>query len=243
MFELGAGMSVRFKPLVVAIAGIALGVTKGYAGCVGGIGSANLSCTSTANSASQLTLNSYSDWIKTTYLPSAIQFAMSSFAKIYQSDPTATSGWAQIHDDWGGWSPSASHTIQYSKSAAPWFVKTDAATEKQNSHFYIDGTGNSSNAANVWFEINWTKVVPTVIDGVMNYVASYNYSINAAAWGSTLVKDRAAWPASPDFQASASGTYNFTAAVPGPIAGAGLPALLGLIGFAAWRHRRRQAEA
>lgn len=81
-------------------------------------------------------------------------------------------------------------------------------------------------AANAFYSLSGTTPSTFVLN--LPSFGTQNIKMTNTAWGT------------PDY----GKVYDLKiSAVPGPIAGAGLPALLGLMGFTAWHRRRQQAEA
>lgn len=208
----------------VALIACVAGVLPAQAGCTGAVGSTDLSCTSNNG-----TLADYVTWIETTYLSEAVQSLMQSFAAVYSPATSTGTGYGQVYDNWNNNDHSASKTVAYGLTVSPWYVSTTTKTTKTGDEFYVDGTTSSINGANVYLELSWTGTVAKVIDGVTNYIASYSYTIAGAAWATGM--------ANVTVNASGTGEYNLTA-VPGPVAAAGLPALLAFGAYAVYRRRR-----
>lgn len=212
-----------------AIALIALvHATPVQAGCSGGVGSTDLSCTSTGGS-----LADYKTWIETVYAPAAVQALMSSFAAVYSPATSQGKGYGQVSDEWGAsTSKNSSFRVDYYQYTQPNTVSTTTTTAKPGSDFIVDGSTLSWYGANVWVELQWVSTAAQTINGITDYIASYTYTVTGNAWANV----------SQAVSAGGSGTYNLTATpVPGPIAAAGLPAVLGLIGFGLYRRRRNAA--
>lgn len=218
-------MRKLFLSGTVALMSCLAGALPAQAGCTGAVGSTDLSCTSNNG-----TLADYVTWIETTYLAQAVQSLMQSFAAVYSPVTSNGTGYGQVYDNWNVNAHDTSKTVAYGLTVSPWYVSSTTTTTKTGDEFYVDGVTSSINGANVYLELNWTGTVARVIDGVTNYIASYSYTITGAAW--------AAGMANATVNKSGSGEYNLTA-VPGPVAAAGLPALLAFGAYAAYRRRRR----
>ncbi|MDR7145228.1 hypothetical protein [Rhizobium sp. BE258] len=221
------------RKLGLSIAGIIVALSFGgtaEAGCSGGVGSTDLSCTSNAG-----TLNDYKTWAQSVYLPAAISKAMSSFSIAFAAanDPHMF-GYSQVADEWGPFSNRSMFTSNLNFSRSPWYVANSTTTTKGSlSDFIVDGLTANNFGANAWLELNWTGTVSQVIDGATNYLAQYNYTFHADSWAGSF--------ANGTISLNGSGTYNLTKsvqAVPGPEAGAGIGGLA-FCAMTLWVKRRR----
>jgi MYXO-CTERM domain-containing protein len=228
-----------------AIALIALvHATPVQAGCSGGVdtvGSANLSCTTNSG-----TLADYKTWVETEYVPAALKAVMESVVSIYNASVPGLAGNATVQDKWGVGTPYARNTTRYwSSSSYGGVVGVDKDVKKSSSTLSVDGTTSAGNSAYVGVSVSWSNVVASVLNGVTTYLISYSYSYGGNI-SATLGSGAATQSLHLDVPyTSGSDVYKYTVGsttpVPGPIAAAGLPGLLGLIGFGLYRRRRNAA--
>lgn len=198
------------------------------AACSGGVGSTSLSCSSTDG-----TLSDYKTFIQNDYVPAAISVVMQSFATVATSGMT---GWGQVYDTWGHSKSVSTATYQYNVPSVGGKTLPTVIIDKAAAPFLIDGKA-PDNAANAYVDVYWTGTIAQVVNGVTNYIASYDFKVSAGAWSSTGLTG-----SYPNY--TGSGTYNLTAAVtpvPGPEAGAGVGALA--IGAMAVYLKRRGRKA
>ncbi|TNM65292.1 hypothetical protein [Aliirhizobium smilacinae] len=226
------GDSMRFYLLPIITLALGLGYsTSSQASCSGGVGSNALSCSS-----SQGSLSEYATFIQNDYVPSAIAVVMQNFATVFNAATPGQTGWGQIADTWGIAGNQASKRIEYSLPGVGYVTDRGVSADKGPSPFSIDGR-TQSNGANAYVDVYWTGTIATLIDGVTNYIASYRFSVSAAAWTSLGLQGS-------NLNYSGTGTYNFTATttpVPGPEAGAGLGALA-IGGIALFLRRRAKYQ-
>ncbi len=252
---------MKLHKVLMVTAGMALLSSTSVLAYTGGVGSDTASVNSLTDAASFVT-----DYGNAS-LASAIGYYVSGFAEIQNALGSAVvtsfQGYNYDNDSWGHEYYSYAAVNRGQQSMNRWAdggnaSQSAAATMQSASNIKTAGTftygtlaSNALTSSSWWvsqrLETNFSghihDLVATVSGGTVSYSATLDWQLTG--WFQAYKDPQGTRSVSGSFSEVDSMTVQLgsfpTLSTPGPIAGAGLPVLLGLAGFGAWRRRRAAA--